>query len=316
MSGRLRYRLASAVQKCCRRGLTSLAGQLAVALEQAAGPGYARYRLQICALEDATADVEQACLTVLACRNLEIGVAELAERVARLTKSRLADFLLILRGTEDVKAMVEQAKSVALPPAVALVADMSGLEQFPAILPAVYDLTKRSDGVLVQDSIPDSPMIGGVPACALDFHTGEGKRAFGYAAKSIDPLRAFLEQHPIKERVAAIGDAVFEVEGGLLDCRLTSPDIEALHDKAVATWVGPTVLGPDKFAELKQIIAGNLDRLNEARRRIVRAMDEEAALKARTKATPSPPTNPPPQDATRVQELPLQPQTTKGDTTP
>jgi hypothetical protein len=276
------------MQKLVRRGDVEGAARVAVELVESAGLGYAMHRLTICGLEDCLGDPEATCAILLSHRSpdllAKLGpdglVAAFARALAGTVKCRVGDHLQILRETDEVKAMVEAAGSIALPPEVSVVSRMAGFEGFPPLLPAVFDLIMRSDGEIVHDPIPPEPLIAGLPACCFDHHCQEGRRSAAYFSRAADGVRRFFEAHPVKDRIAVLGDAVFEAEGRLLDVRLTSSDIERLHQHAVGTWVGPQALGPELFEELTQIVRDSLDVLNRSRQRVVTSIDTEAEERA------------------------------------
>ena len=66
---------------------------------------------------------------------------------------------------------------------------------------------------------PDNELIGKVYAATFDKHVAEGKRAFGWFAKSNAPVRQFCEKHGLNA-YQFVATAAFYMEGAVVDRRV------------------------------------------------------------------------------------------------
>jgi hypothetical protein len=124
------------------------------------------------------------------------------------------------------------------------------------------DLTIQDE----RDSWPDSHLVGGVPAEALDLHTRHGGLALKAFYTSLAAHHLWLTAIPAQAAVKALGAAVFVEEGGLVDRRLTSGSLGILQetqDQALLTAYG---VPPDLHQPVRNLVKAELPRLLDKRR--------------------------------------------------
>jgi hypothetical protein len=113
----------------------------------------------------------------------------------------------------------------------------------------------------------DSPLVGDVLSCAIDWHCGEGKRSLAYLKAASWSIRQFFREHAASDELKLLGEAVFLVEGGRADRYLDSLLIQEITEAAVATYCRPLL--PEEFMELTQLVEGDLGLLHRARMKIM-----------------------------------------------
>lgn len=132
-------------------------------------------------------------------------------------------------------------------------------------LPALWDAAAHGAATADQHVLPDSPLIHGVPACALDMFTAHGKRSTAYFKRWSPRARAFFAARPDLPWQDAMGYALFAVEGGCLDRSLNwaGRDEMALETLRDEFWsVGLTL---DEAGELCGLLSEDLEDLHAAR---------------------------------------------------
>jgi len=322
---RLKWRLASALQKCCRRGNASLAGRLAADLVDAAGPWYANHRLQIIALEDCFGQPELACQAVLDARNpaamrMQLGEAPaasaLAQRLALLPKCRVATDVLLTLHTPETMALAAKFAGHPVHPVVARVAKIEdkSLEGFQRAVTLAASIVSQADGELIDEVTGEEPLVAGLPASSFDWHCQEGRRSFAYFSKACNGAREFFDRNPQLDKIRALGTVAFEREGRLCYRLLTSPLIRevrkhALHSHALP-WAG---LNVQQYDELCGIVGENMPLLHKARARVVASIDAEAAARAAQRDSDPTPTTPPSQGDLPLPGAPTKPTESKQE---
>jgi len=124
---RLKWRLASGLQKAVRRGRVELAGKLAADLASAAGPFYSHHRLTEVFAEDRTASAEAGVEIILRGRDpglrAELGevgaVRRMAEQLAALPGCRIGDSLWIASTSDEIRVLADELRTA---PAADLIA--------------------------------------------------------------------------------------------------------------------------------------------------------------------------------------------------
>ena len=142
--------------------------------------------------------------------------------------------------------------------------DSMNLSIWPLVSAEMYK------GVYVEaDKMPPEIEIGGLSSAAFDMHTQDGKRAIKAFHTSLTkkgvPEFLALTSLDGPTIIRALGSLIFILEGGQLDNRIMSKDLEALkayqdHNFAMA-WGVP----PELYEPLLQIIAANFEALNAKR---------------------------------------------------
>jgi hypothetical protein len=142
-----------------------------------------------------------------------------------------------------------------------------GLEGLPTALHANW--MGFTNATVLERELPPAPMIAGLPSVAYDKHVLEGKKAIGYFCKSCQPVKEFIEQHGINDKVNAVGSAIFEEEAGnVLRQSLIYPFQQKMLAKAREAHMYSCGLGEEGDA-LCAIVVNNFDILNEARRKVI-----------------------------------------------
>ena len=104
---------------------------------------------------------------------------------------------------------------------------------FVSILPIWQVLQAEIETLsVVEDDLPDDPGIGPFLACAYDMHTREGQAAIRRLMHEPEVASALSAIPNPGDRLAALFEAVFFVEGGLLDCRSSTPSLARLQQDA------------------------------------------------------------------------------------
>ncbi len=141
--------------------------------------------------------------------------------------------------------------------------------------PAIQQLIAKSEPEVVTH-LPDpfgDEIIAGVPACALDIHVREGKRAFAYLS-ACPPFKEYFTRTGLGP-VKALSLVVFYVEGGLLNRELQSEALRELDKEsrrfcyASDTWSDFT--SQEQIDECERLVATNREALNYARRRVLKS---------------------------------------------
>ena len=105
----------------------------------------------------------------------------------------------------------------------------------------------------------------GVLYVALDRHTRAGKRCLARLAKEAKPLREFFARHPGANPVAAIGAAVFIIEGAMLDRWLEFDGSDSLQQQFEQNFLEYEGIPPGQHLELLAVVVSSLPRLNRIR---------------------------------------------------
>lgn len=108
--------------------------------------------------------------------------------------------------------------SVAEPCRMGLTKSGEIMAPFTALL---WPELQASERATVQDVMPETEMIGGVPSWAFDMHTREGKAAIRrFLTQRCDTIRWIASHIPPAKRPHLTGHMLFRVEGGCLSQRM------------------------------------------------------------------------------------------------
>lgn len=171
---------------------------------------------------------------------------------------------------------------------------------FVALLPLWQMLEAGDDPLqLRQGSMPNDPGIGPLLACAYDMHTRDGRTALQHFAGRPVVASAIDCNLSPEDRFSALCAAVFAVEGGVLNARISSPEIDRIHVRAVEVehqYYG--LRSDDERRALMRAVQENLSALHDVRREVVASIRPSETIEcvgiqphnATIRELPSPPT--------------------------
>lgn len=105
----------------------------------------------------------------------------------------------------------------------------------------------------------------GILYAALDRHTRLGKRCYARLAREVEAVASFFHRHHQLDPVAALGVAVFIVEGSKLNRWVAFPQSGILRQTFEANFLEHAGVTGDSASELLNINAANLHELNRIR---------------------------------------------------
>lgn len=277
----LKWRYVSCLQKSVRRGHWQSALIAADAL-LAVDPRYCWRRLKVIALEDVGLAAPVECALVLqAVRDSnfrrKLGerrcLAALVDGLATAVKDRSLTHLLLLNHNRPPPPPMwaKYVDSLELPWLIAYLAKRGrSAEKLGVQVPLLYDRMPSETEVI---TLPPDPygdeIIAGLPACAFDQHTSEGKRSIAYFTVACNAVREFYERNRI-DKLKTAGIALFFLEGRVLDRKLEwAGRTELCAESRVFTCMFRGFETVEQIDELTQIISENRAQLNDVRRRIV-----------------------------------------------
>lgn len=142
---------------------------------------------------------------------------------------------------------------------------------FVSLLPLWQMLEAGDDPLqLRRGSMPNDPGIGPLLVCAYDMHTRDGRTALRHFAGLPAVASAIDCNLSPEDRFSALCAAVFAVEGGVLNARISSPKIDRIHLRAVEVehqYYG--LLSGDERRTLMRAVRENLSALHDFRREAV-----------------------------------------------
>lgn len=146
----------------------------------------------------------------------------------------------------------------------------SGLEGLMHAIPATVPYLAAKHMTLELRPLPEIEVFTKLPSVAFDKHTIEGKRAIHSFGVKVPSIKGALSKLPEDQRLAALGSAVFYVEGGepmspVFESQL-GITIQRSEHVAYARRYGTT---PEDFDTLHALVLANLGELNNARRTIL-----------------------------------------------
>jgi hypothetical protein len=267
---------ASDLQKSIRFGLQQHAADQAARVVDA-HPWWGWYRIAVCACEDTSdpaliAEAIQRSFTEWKSEARCNAAAKLACRLAGSIKSRVcAELWLIEGGDQPIPDGLSKIERLASD------LSMKMRRGFGGAVGRSFVLTRAATEIVT--TTPNTAMIGDHLEAAHDWHVGTGKRSLAYLAKASTLIRRFFETHPNARRIDALGEALFSVEGGVLDRRWTSPAIEALTQRCAKHYAETYLaMSGDEFQALTEIVRQELPTLRRARVRILAAQPAQGSL--------------------------------------
>lgn len=170
--------------------------------------------------------------------------------------------------------IVEQMKIPAIVKYITIRGMTACRYPMPLVYPFLWQMKEKSLYINVErTTFPvERYYIGGLPSESWDQYVREGKKSFAYFSKACEPVNEWFTSKRIlgsDARVAAIGAAVFIMDGALLDRRLVfegASEIYDLEEKYDYENVGLS-LGDGR--ELARLIEANSDILRQSRIRVV-----------------------------------------------
>jgi hypothetical protein len=147
-------------------------------------------------------------------------------------------------------------------------------EPFTILVPLVRLEIERSGGGTVRNEpIPDSPIVDGLPLCALDEHTRPGKQAINRLVAEDAGLRACLHRFVRKSRwTTAAQLAAFYVDGAPVTPRLDWPQSHSLEVLGMEADLANAEVPCEGAQPLVDAVRASLDWLNDIRREIWRGL--------------------------------------------
>ena len=150
---------------------------------------------------------------------------------------------------------------------------------------------------LRSNSLPNQERIGPLLSAAYDMHTREGRAALQMLART-PGVGSVLAPAPPEARLSALFAAVFAVEGGLLNLRLSLPEFDRVHFEATTVELAYYGLTASSQAQALVHAAGShLQRLHHLRLSVLQAVDRTAQVSGPTAAPLAGATNLPAQAA-------------------
>lgn len=126
------------------------------------------------------------------------------------------------------------------------------------------------DCTVRQFQVPPVRKLGHLLSAAYDMHTREGKIALGKFVKECSAVNQFLKPIPEREmRDLLIGCGVFCAEGGVLERRPSSPEIDAVYRMAHHNELDYPGLPGEQHAAFLKAIVDNIEELNECRKKVL-----------------------------------------------
>jgi hypothetical protein len=152
----------------------------------------------------------------------------------------------------------------------ALMAARRTREPFTILVPLVRLEIERSGVCTVRNvPTPDSPVVDGLPLCAIDEHTRPGKQAINRLVAEDTGLQACLQCFVRKSRwTTAAQHATFYVDGAPVALRLDWPQSQSLEALGMEGDLANAEVPCDGAQTLVDAVNARLDRLNDIRREI------------------------------------------------
>jgi hypothetical protein len=153
---------------------------------------------------------------------------------------------------------------------VALMAARRTREPFTVLVPLVRLEIERNGGGTVRNvPIPDSPIVDGLPLCAIDEHTRPGKQAINRLVAEDADLRACLHRFVRKARwTTAAQHAAFYVDGAPVAPRLDWPQSQSLEVLGMEADLASAEVPREGVQPLLDAMQASLGLLNDIRREI------------------------------------------------
>jgi hypothetical protein len=143
-------------------------------------------------------------------------------------------------------------------------------EPFTVMLPlASLELQRTGPATVRECPVPHSPVIDGLPLCALDEHTRMGKQAINRLVSEDSHLRACLQQFVPKSRwSSAAQHAAFYVDGAPILRRLDWPQSRWLEALGIEADIGSAQVPLEGVQHLLDVMRESLPHLNSIRQEL------------------------------------------------
>lgn len=130
-------------------------------------------------------------------------------------------------------------------------------------LPLIWQEAQKQPASLrvVHDHIPAAPEVDGIPICAVDMFTRIGQASVRQLQKVIPGLQGFS--------VKQVGLALFYIDGGRVDRRVTSDALEEFQRQGKIADAESAGLQLPEYTELRECLAANMQRLDDIRRELL-----------------------------------------------
>jgi hypothetical protein len=184
----------------------------------------------------------------LECRDLGVEDGSLAA---------VADIYRSLRVNEKlISAAIEAARRTRLPMMI--------------MVPLVWlEIHQTGGGTIDQHPIPETPVVEGLPLCALDEHTRPGKQAINQLIAQDPRLRVCLQRFVPKSRWStAAQHAAFYEDGSPIAPRLGWSQSRSVEIFGIGADLASAAVPREGVQPLREVMHECLPRLNEIRREI------------------------------------------------
>jgi hypothetical protein len=143
-------------------------------------------------------------------------------------------------------------------------------EPFTILVPLVrLEIECSGGGAVSDEAITDSPVVDGLPLCAIDEHTRPGKQAINRLVTEHAGLRACLQRFVRKPRwTAAAQHAAFYVDGTPIAHRLDWSQSLSIETLGMEGDLASAEVPHEGVRPLVDSVQASLGRLNEIRREI------------------------------------------------
>ena len=143
-------------------------------------------------------------------------------------------------------------------------------EPFIILLPLVWlEIQRLGNASVSEEPVPESPVVNGLPLCALDEHTRLGKQAINRLVGEDVRLRACLERFAPKARwISAAQHAAFYADGTLIARRLQWPQSRPLEVLGIEGDLASAHVPREGVQPLLNVMHDCIPRLNDIRREL------------------------------------------------
>jgi hypothetical protein len=176
-------------------------------------------------------------------------------------------------GPGDLDALLDAFHAAGVPAALLEATNIGARrtrEPIVIMLPVLWLAVNGDAAKIIKECpVPQSPLIEGVPAYALDMHTRIGRRAIDIFVKECPQVSALLRECASTFRSRAACLAAFYVDGAPIARRLSwvhSDDLEKIGIENDFLSVG---VAPNAIPDLLAAFGDHLDHLNAIRARVL-----------------------------------------------
>ena len=135
-------------------------------------------------------------------------------------------------------------------------------------IPLMCEMMRSDSPLRIREKKTSTEMCGEILSAGYDQYTWQGKRALAYFKKACAPVREFFEENGGDNAVEALGLAVFEAEGGVLDKRLVLNGTDDIYHHAIEAYFENAGWPAEKGWGLIELVSYNIDVLHKSRRRV------------------------------------------------